>query len=133
MLKTEGIPTSKDVPLSECEIRDDRFYFQNRLYVPGRELQTPLIQTAHDSVEGGHPGKNSLLELLSRDYWWQNLHYDVKMFVRAALIVAETTPPAFATKAHLNHYLSLFRDGERSPSISWARFLKSTVTTALWW
>jgi hypothetical protein len=83
MLKPEGIPTSKDVPLSECEIRDDRFYFRNRLYVPGRELQTLLIQTAHDSVEGGHPGKNSLFELLSRDYWWRSLHYDVKMFVRA--------------------------------------------------
>jgi hypothetical protein len=80
MTKPEGIPHSKDVALSECEIRNGRLYFRDRIYVPDNELRLLLIQTAHDSVEGGHPGKNKLYELLSRDYWWPRLSYETNRF-----------------------------------------------------
>ena len=36
----------------------------------------------HDSAESGHPGKNKLYKILSRNYWWPNLHFDVKRFIR---------------------------------------------------
>jgi hypothetical protein len=81
MTKTEGIPRSRDVALSECAIRDGRLYFRDRIYVPDNELRLLLIQTAHDSVEGGHPGKNSLYELLSRDYWWPKLSQESRQWV----------------------------------------------------
>jgi hypothetical protein len=67
--KPDGIPHSKVVPLSEYELVDDRLLFRGRIYVPLGELRTTLAQIAHDSCESGHPGKNKLYALLSRDYW----------------------------------------------------------------
>ena len=90
MCKTEGIPHSKELPLSECTITDDRLYFQDRLYVPATvipianlpNLRTFILQLAHDSVESGHPGKNKLYELVHRMYFWPQLSRDVKQFTR---------------------------------------------------
>ena len=90
MCKTEGIPYSKDLPLSECTITDDRLYFQDRLYVPATtkleanstNLRTFILQLAHDSVESGHPGRNKMYELIHRTYFWPQLSYDVKQFTR---------------------------------------------------
>jgi hypothetical protein len=90
MCKTNGIPHSKELPLSECTITDNRLYFQDRLYVPATSkmkanstnLRTLILQSAHDSVESGHPGKNKLFELIHRTYFWPRLSYDVKQFTR---------------------------------------------------
>jgi Integrase zinc binding domain len=82
MLKPKGIPHSKEISLSECEIRDGRLYFRNRLYVPDNELRILLTQTAHTSAETGHPGKNRLYECLSRDWFWPKLSADTRTFVR---------------------------------------------------
>jgi Integrase zinc binding domain/Chromo (CHRromatin Organisation MOdifier) domain len=90
MCKTEGTPHSKELPLSECTITDDRLYFQDRLYVPATvtpianlpNLRTFILQLAHDSVESGHPGKNKLYELVHRMYFWPQLSRDVKQFTR---------------------------------------------------
>ena len=85
MHKLEGIPHSKDISLSECTLRDGRLYFRDRLYVPDvgdLGLRTLLLQLAHDSVETGHPGKNKLYEIISRDYFWPQVSYDVARFVR---------------------------------------------------
>jgi len=82
MLKLEGIPHSKEISLSECEIRDGRLYFRNRLYVPDNKLRLLLIQTAHNSAETGHPGKNRLYECLTRDWFWPKLSADTRTFVR---------------------------------------------------
>ena len=80
MLKPEGIPHSKQI--SECQIRNNRLYFRNRLYVPDNGLRLLLTQTAHNSAETGHPGKNRLYECLSRDWFWPKLSADTRTFVR---------------------------------------------------
>ena len=85
MTKEEGIPHSRDIQLSQCTIKDDRLYFRDRLYVPDmadNQLRLLLIDTAHKSVEGGHPGKNKLHEILSRNYFWPNLSSDVRTYVQ---------------------------------------------------
>jgi hypothetical protein len=83
LTKTDGVPHSKEISLSECTIRNGRLYFRDRVYVPDNSLRTFLIQTAHDSTESGHPGKNRLYELLSRDYFWPRLSADIKTFCKA--------------------------------------------------
>lgn len=82
MTKEAGIPHSKIVSLSECAIKDDKLYFRDRLYIPETDchLRTTLLQTIHDSVDAGHPGKNGLYELATRYYWWPNLSQDCKVF-----------------------------------------------------
>jgi hypothetical protein len=82
MLKPKGIPHSKEISLSECEIQDGRLYFRNRLYVLDNELCILLTQTAHTSAETGHPGKNRLYECLSRDWFWPKLSANTRTFVR---------------------------------------------------
>jgi hypothetical protein len=81
MTKETGIPVSREVPLSECEIKDEMLLFRGRVYVPDTELRILLLQTAHDSAESGHPGKNNLYEMISRHYWWPKLSYDTARFV----------------------------------------------------
>ena len=73
MTKTDGIPRSKDVSLAECEIKDSKLYFRDRLYVPDTELRPLLLRLAHDSTETGHPGKNKLYAVLSQNYCGQTL------------------------------------------------------------
>jgi hypothetical protein len=80
MMKPEGIPYSKTVPLSECEIIDNRLLFRGRIYVPEGELRPLLTQLAHDSCESGHLGKNKLYALLSRDYWWPSMSADSNIY-----------------------------------------------------
>lgn len=80
LTKPEGIPRSKKISLSECEIVDGRLMFRNRLYVPEGSLRTLLVQVAHDSCETGHPGKNKLYALLSRDYFWPQMSKDTATF-----------------------------------------------------
>lgn len=81
--KEEGTPCSKEVALSECDIRDDRLFFRDRLYLPDSEVRVFVIQKTHDAMEGGHPGTSKLYELLSRAYWWPKMHQDVAQFVKA--------------------------------------------------
>ena len=82
MLKPEGIPYSKEISLSECEIQDGRLYFRNRLYVLDNELRLLLTQTAYNSAETGHLGKNRLYECLYRDWFWPKLSADTRTFIR---------------------------------------------------
>ena len=65
MTKSEGIPHSKEISLSECELRDGRLYFREKLYVPKNELRLLIIQTAHDSCEKDHPGQPALYQTVS--------------------------------------------------------------------
>lgn len=82
MTKKGGILHSKEVSLSECDIRNNRLFFRDRLYVPDTELRVLLLQTAHDSFETGHAGKHKLYEVVSRDWWWPNLSKDCARFTR---------------------------------------------------
>lgn len=88
MTKSSGTPHSKEISLSECEIRGDKLYYRDRLYVPGNmadettSFRTFLLQTAHDSVESGHPGSNKLYALVARNYFWPRLSADTSQFVR---------------------------------------------------
>ena len=71
------------IQLAECENRDGVLYFQDRKYVPKSDrLRLRLIQHAYDSVAGGHPGRSKCYELMSRSYWWPNMHQTVKRFIR---------------------------------------------------
>jgi hypothetical protein len=80
--RQDGIPHSKEISLSECSIQNDRLYFRDRIYIPDNTLRSLLLQTAHDQPAAGHPGRTKMYDLISRDYWWPSLNYDVKRFVR---------------------------------------------------
>jgi hypothetical protein len=114
LTKPEGIRHLKDISLSECRIVGNRLYFRDRLYVPDTELRLLLLQLAHDSVEIGHPGKNKLYDVLSRDYWWPLLSADCGQFTRNCHDVTGTLPLGSNTRALLSLSPSLHNVGNIS-------------------
>ena len=55
-------------------------------------LRLRIIQLAHDSVAGGHPGRTKCYKLVSRVYWWPNIYSYVKRFVRNCYICSRSKP-----------------------------------------
>ena len=90
------------IPLAECEERNNTLYFRDRKYVPNsNSLRLRVIQLAHDSVAGGHPGRAKTYELVSRAYWWPNLYKYVKRFVRNCHVCTRAKPSRQKTQGWL--------------------------------
>jgi transposase InsO family protein len=72
------------VSISECSIDSQGFLrFRGRRWVPQSEpLRTMLIQMAHDSAITGHPGREETYTVVSREYFWPRMSYDIRQFVR---------------------------------------------------
>lgn len=79
-----AISSSMKVSIGDCEF-DERgaLLFRKRLWVPSYEpLQTALIQQTHDSHITGHPGRESTIAILARQFFWPLLHKMVRQFCR---------------------------------------------------
>ena len=58
------------IPLTECEERNNSLYFWDRKYVLNSDcLCLQIIQLTHDSIAGGHSGRSKTYELVSHTYW----------------------------------------------------------------
>jgi hypothetical protein len=76
-----GARRSKKITLSECEERDGRLYYQDRLVVPDHdELKLKILQHVHDSPVGGHLGRFKTLDLIRREYYWPGIRESVKRY-----------------------------------------------------
>ena len=63
------------IPLTECEDQANSLYFHRRKYVSNsNHLHLQIIQLAHDSVAGEHPGRAKCYDLVSHAYWWLNIY-----------------------------------------------------------
>ena len=88
-----GIRRSKKISLSECAIRNDKLYYQDRLVVPDHdELKLKLLRYVHDSPVGGHHGRAKTLELLQRQYYWPLMHETVRRYVASCHICSRAKP-----------------------------------------
>ncbi|KAI1001450.1 hypothetical protein K3495_g6749 [Podosphaera aphanis] len=80
------------ISISECKIdRKGNFKWRDRLLIPEYEpLQTALIHNAHDSPVTGHPGCDSTLSILSRDFYRPKISNMVRRFVRNCDVCGRT-------------------------------------------
>lgn len=63
-------------------IKDDLLLKDSRIYVPNyQSLKVKLLQEAHDSPIAGHVGSVKTIELVSRDYYWPNMHREIQEYV----------------------------------------------------
>ena len=78
--KEWGLP----IMISECSVDiAHRLRWRGGIWIPAFEpLRTRLIQSIHDSPLSGHPGRESMRELLAREYTWPGMTQDVCRFVR---------------------------------------------------
>ena len=72
------------VSISKCSLSNEgKLEFRGRRWVPTSEpLRTKLIQETHDSMIGGHPGREVTAALMMRQFFWPNMLADVRRFVR---------------------------------------------------
>jgi hypothetical protein len=79
----DGVRHSRRITLAECEERNGRLWYRDRLYVPEYEpLRLQLMQQHHETPVAGHPGRSKTLELLHRQDYWKKMRQDVERYVR---------------------------------------------------
>ncbi|KAK4690845.1 hypothetical protein P7C71_g6036, partial [Lecanoromycetidae sp. Uapishka_2] len=63
-----GQRTLKGFPLAEAEVRGDRIWYDERIYVPDyEELRLRIIRNAHDPPAAGHPGNAKTCEIVYKE------------------------------------------------------------------
>ena len=78
------------VQMADCSVENGVIYHRGRVWVPSFEpLRTAVIQECHDSVTTAHPGREALISVLARKFFWPGLPQDVAQFVRACAICGQ--------------------------------------------
>lgn len=72
------------ISLAECKFNArGALTFRDRVWIPDYEpLKTALIQETHDSHVTGHPGRDSTLAIINRNFFWPGMSRDVRKFCR---------------------------------------------------
>ncbi len=71
---------------SQYTIRDGLLLYNNRIVIPNENtLKTTIISQHHDSITSSHPGSTKTIELISRLFYWKNMHQDIKQYVASCL------------------------------------------------
>jgi hypothetical protein len=73
------------VSIGECSLSDKGVVlFRGRRWVPAsKSLRTRIIQTTHDSVVAGHPGREGTYAFVARQFFWPGIAKDVRTFTDA--------------------------------------------------
>ena len=83
-LPLEIIKNKVKLELGDCTIHEDLVYVNDRLYVPDDpELRTEIIRMVHDLPPGGHAGRASTYDRLSRHYYWPRMTDSVARYVKS--------------------------------------------------
>ena len=79
--------------IGDCSIGDDGLLrYRDRLWIPSFEpLTTALIQRNHDSLLGGHPGRDAQLSMISRQFYWPGISQHIRQFVKNCDVCGNAT------------------------------------------
>ncbi|RAL60329.1 hypothetical protein DID88_000105 [Monilinia fructigena] len=73
------------VAMQDCYVANNRIYYRERLWIPpDDELKVQIIYRMHSSGPAGHPGRTKTIDLVSRTYWWPQMHQE-NCFIRASM------------------------------------------------
>jgi hypothetical protein len=75
---------AQSAQISDCEVdTHGRLTHRGRWWVPNYEpLRTTIIQSVHDSVAAGHPGREGTIAMLRRQFFWPQMSHDIRRFVQ---------------------------------------------------
>jgi len=66
------------------ELEDGLLYYRGRLFIPSKqELLTKIAKGFHNSKVAGHFGQEKTLELVTRNFYWQQLSDLINNYVRS--------------------------------------------------
>lgn len=80
--------------IAECTVAADNVLRgrENRIWVPDYEpLRTGIMQRIHDSSLTGHPGKDTMVSMILRRWFWPKLRNSVRQFIRNCDVCGRTT------------------------------------------
>lgn len=80
--------------IAECTVAADSVLRgrENRIWVPDYEpLRTAIMQRTHDSYLAGHPGKDTMVGILLRRWFWPKMRESVRRFIRNCDVCGRTT------------------------------------------
>ena len=93
----------EDPKQTDWKVEDGIVMFQERLYVPrNKRLREDIIRKHHDVPTAGHPGQKSTRELITRNYFWPQLTWDVNRYVSGCVKCQMTKPKRQLPRAPLN-------------------------------
>jgi hypothetical protein len=65
----EELRRVKRFSLIEYELKKNKVYYKNRLFIPENDkLRLRIFQIIYNSTVGGYPGRTKLIELITREY-----------------------------------------------------------------
>lgn len=82
------------INIAECTVAADEVIRvrNNRIWVPDYEpLRTSIIQKTHDSYLGGHPGRDTMVGIILRRFFWPKLRESVRQFIRNCDVCGRST------------------------------------------
>ncbi|KAI0994220.1 hypothetical protein K3495_g13962, partial [Podosphaera aphanis] len=80
--------------IAECSVAADGVLRgrENRIWVPDYEpLRTTIMQRTHDSHLSGHPGRDSMVGILLRRWFWPKMRESVRRFIRNCDVCGRST------------------------------------------
>jgi hypothetical protein len=78
-----GQKEMKGIALGLCQWKDDRLWYQGKIWIPNNEdLRTGIIQKCHDQPSAGHGGTTKTTEMVSRRYYWPKIRETIKRYVK---------------------------------------------------
>ncbi|KAI0992990.1 hypothetical protein K3495_g15194, partial [Podosphaera aphanis] len=80
--------------IAECTVAADGVLRgrEGRIWVPNYEpLRTSIMQRTHDSHLAGHPGKDTMVGMILRRWFWPKLRESVRQFIRNCDVCGRTT------------------------------------------
>lgn len=80
--------------IAECTVAADGVLRgrENRIWVPNYEpLRTAIMQRIHDSHLTGHPGKDTMVGIILRRWFWPKLRDAVRKFIRNCDVCGRTS------------------------------------------
>ena len=81
-LLDESIMKGLATASSEWERDGGLIYREGCICVPRDEnLRGNIIRSHHDTPIAGHPGQFKMHELITRNYWWPGLQWDVNRYI----------------------------------------------------
>ena len=61
--------------------------YQGKVYIPNDDaIKKKVLQRSHDSPGAGHPGREKMLDLVNRQYWWPSITKYVHQYVDGCII-----------------------------------------------
>lgn len=90
------------IAMQDCQLHNNKIYYKEKLWIPpDDELKVQIIYRTHSSGPGGHPGRTKTIDLISRSYWWPQMHQEIAAFVQACELCTRTKSSKSAPPGYL--------------------------------